>query len=78
MTAEKTNKKENKTKSEGSGPAGSGIMDVMGTCCSGEAAFADCSCMMKGFIKKMTRQSCCSPKIKDTGTEEGKNERADQ
>jgi hypothetical protein len=78
MTAKETNKKEDKTKSEGSGPMGSVMMDVMGKYCSGEGAFADCSTMMKGMIKKMTSQSCCAPKTKDPGPEDGKNERADQ
>jgi hypothetical protein len=45
MTAEETNKKEDKTKSEGSGAMGSGMLDVMEKCCSGEEAFADCSAM---------------------------------
>jgi hypothetical protein len=78
MTAEETNKKEDKTKSEGSGAMGSGMLDVMEKCCSGEGAFADCSAMMKGMIKKMRSQSCCAPKTKDTGPEEGNYERADQ
>jgi hypothetical protein len=78
MTAEESNKKEDKTKSEGSGPMGSGMLDMMEKCCSGEEAFADCSTMMKGMIKKMRSQSCCAPKAKDAGPEEGKNEKANQ
>ena len=77
MTAEETNKKEEKTKSEGSDPMGSWMLDVMEKCCSGEGAFSDCSVMMKGMIKKMRSQSCCAPKTKDTGPEKGKNERAE-
>ena len=71
MTAEETNTKEDKTKSEGSGPMGSGMMDVMEKYCAGKGAFADCSTMMTGMIKKMTSQSCCAPKTKETGCEEG-------
>jgi hypothetical protein len=78
MTAEETNKKEDKTRSKGSGPMGSGMLDVMEKCCSGKGAFADCSTMMKGMIKNMRSQSCCAPKTKDPGPEEGKNEGADQ
>jgi len=78
MTAEETSKKEDKAKSEGSGPMGSGMLDVMEKCCSGEGAFAECSTMMEGMIKKMRSQSCCAPKTKDIGPKEGKNERADQ
>jgi hypothetical protein len=77
MTAEETNKKEDKTKSECSGPMGSGMSDVMEKCCSSEGAFADCSSMMKDMIKKMRSQSCCVPKTKDTGPEEGKNEKVE-
>ena len=61
MTTEETNKKEDKTKSEGSGPMGSGILDVMGKCCSGEGAFADCSTMMKSMMETMRGHPCCSP-----------------
>jgi hypothetical protein len=78
MTAEETTKTEDKKKSEGSGPMGSGMLDAMEKCCSGEGAFADCSAMMKGMMKKMRSQSCCAPKTKDTGPEEGENEKANQ
>lgn len=78
MTADETNKKEDKKKSEGTGPMGSGMLDVMEKCCSGEGAFADCSTMMKGMIKKMRSKSCCAPETKNPGPEEGKNERANQ
>ena len=78
MAGKETNNRGDKTKSEGSGPMGSGMLDVMEKCCSGEGAFSDCSTMMKGIIKKMRSQSCCAPKTKDTGPEEGKNEKANQ
>ena len=78
MTAEESNKKEDKTKSEGSGPMRSGMLDMMGKCCSGGGDFPDCSAMMKGMIKKMKSQSCCAPTTKDTGPEEEKNERVNQ
>ncbi len=78
MTAEETKRKESKMKAESPGPIGSGMMDMMRTCCSSKGDFADCSTMMKAMINKMRSQSCCEPKTKDTGPEEGKNERADQ
>ena len=65
MTTEESNKKEDKTKSEGTGPVGSGMLDVMGKCCPGEEVFANCSTMMKGMIKKMGSQSCCAPSRKE-------------
>jgi hypothetical protein len=73
MTAGETNRKKDKTKSEGSDPRGAGMSDMMEKCCSGEGAFADCSTMMKGMIKTMRSKSCCAPKTKDTGPEKGKN-----
>jgi hypothetical protein len=69
MTAEETNKKEDKTKSEGSGPMGSGMLDVIKKCCSGEGAFSDCSTMMKGMMETMRGHPCCSPGTGDTESE---------
>jgi hypothetical protein len=61
MNCEETNKKEDKTKSEGSGPMGSGMFEMMKKCCTGEKAFSDCATMMKSKIGAMTSMSCCGP-----------------
>ncbi len=72
MIAEETNKKEDKTKSEGSGPMESGMFETMKKCCPGEGAFSDCPTMMKGMMEKMRSHPCCAPKTKDTEPEEEK------
>ncbi len=72
MTAEETSEKENETKSEGMGQMG--IPEMMKKCCSGEGFFSDCPSMMKDMMEKMRGQSCCGPRTKDTGPEEGRNE----
>ncbi len=72
MTAEEKNKKEDKRKSKRSGPMGSGMMDMMEKCCSGEGTFADCSTMMKGMMETMRSHPCCSPGTGDTESERRK------
>ncbi len=76
MTAEETNKKEDKTKSTCSSPRGPGMLDVMEKCCSGEGAFADCSTMMKGMMETMRSHPCFSPGTGDA-LRGGKNERVE-
>ena len=61
MSAEETNKKEDRTKSESSGPMGSGMLEMMTLCCTGEGAFADCAAMMKSKMAAMTSTPCCGP-----------------
>ncbi len=72
MNATEKSKREDKTKSEGSGPMESGMFEMMKGCCSGEGAFSDCSTMMKGMMETMRSRPCCAPKTKDAGPEEGK------
>lgn len=71
MTCKEAKKKEDQ-KSEGSGPAGSGMFEMMKKCCPGEEAFSDCSTMMKGMMETMRSHPCCAPKAKDAEPEEGK------
>ena len=61
MSTEETNKKEDKTKSESSGPMGSGMFEMMTKCCPGEEAFAGCAAMMKSKMAAMTSMPCCGP-----------------
>ncbi len=63
MTAEGTNQKEDKTKSEGSGPMGPGMLDMMKKCCTSEGAFSDCAAMMKNRMGAMTTMPCCGSGI---------------
>ncbi len=72
MTCEEAKKKKDQTNSEGPGPMESGMFEMMKECCSGEGAFSDCSVMIKGMMETMRSRSCCAPKTKDTGPEEGK------
>jgi hypothetical protein len=67
MNCEETNNKEDKTKSEGSGPRGSGMFEMMEKCCTGEGAFSDCAAIMKSKMGTMTSMPCC-------GTAKGKTE----
>ena len=59
MSAEETNKKEGKPKSEESGPMGPGMFELMNKCRAGEGAFADCAAMMKSKMGVMTNMPCC-------------------
>ncbi len=59
MTGEETDKKEDKTKSEGSGPRESGMFEMMKKCCTGEGAFPDCAAMMKSKMSAITSMPCC-------------------
>jgi hypothetical protein len=59
MASGKTNKKENKTKSEGSDPMGLGMFEMMKKCCPGEGAFSDCAAMIKSKMGAMTSMPCC-------------------
>ncbi len=61
MSAEETNKKEDRTKSQGSGPMGPGMFEMMTKCCRGEEAFAECAAMMKSKIAAMASMPCCGP-----------------
>lgn len=61
MSAEGTNKKEDSTKSESSGPMGSGMFEMMTKCCTGKETFADCAAMMKSKMGAMTGMPCCGP-----------------
>jgi hypothetical protein len=72
MSAEETNKTEDKTKSERSGPMGSGMFEMMTKCCTGKEAFADCAAMMKGKIAAMTSMPCCGPGTGKTGPDKRK------
>ncbi len=67
MSAEETNKKEAKTKLEGSGPMGSEMFEMMGKCCNGEKTFEDCAAMMKGKMAAMKGMLCCGPDTGKTG-----------
>ncbi len=71
MTAEETSKKENETKSEGSGPMGSGMFEMMSNCCTGEGLSSGCSTMMKGMMEGMRSKPCCAEK-KENESEGGK------
>jgi hypothetical protein len=68
MTAEETNRKENKAKAEISenNPKGTGTPDMMKACCTGEGAFTDCAAMMKSRMGTMANMPCCGPGIKKT------------
>ena len=59
MSAEETNKKADKTTSQGSGPMESGMFEMMKKCCTGEGAFSDCSAMMKSRMGAMTSMPRC-------------------
>jgi hypothetical protein len=67
MTDEATNRKDDKAKSEGSGPMGSGMFEIMKKCCAGEGAFSDCAAMMKNKMGAATSMPCC-------GADRGKTE----
>ena len=67
MSAEETNKKEDKAKSECSGPMGSGMFEMMKKCCTGEEVFADCAAMMKSKMGTMSKMLCCGPGTGKTG-----------
>jgi hypothetical protein len=69
MTAEETNKKEDKTKSESSGPMGSGMFEMMKKCCEGEGAFLGCAAVMKSMMGAMTNMPCSGPGTGKTGPE---------
>ena len=69
MSAEKTKKKEDKAKSESSGPMGPGMFEMMKKCCTGEEAFADCAAFMKSKMAAMTSMPCCGPGTGKTGPE---------
>ncbi len=71
MAGEETNKQKDKTKSEGSGPAGSGMFEMMSKCCTGVGSFSGCSAMMKGMMETMKNPSCCTSKTKNAESEEG-------
>jgi hypothetical protein len=66
MTGEEANNKEDKTKSEGSGPMGSGMFEIMKKCCTGEGAFSDCAAIMESKMGAMTSMPCCGPGIGKT------------
>ncbi len=80
MHTEETKDKEDKAKSADSGcaPMGHGMFEMMSKCCAGKGGSTDCSTMMKGMMETMRSRPCCAPKTKDTGPEEGKNERVKQ
>ena len=61
MSAEETNKKEDRTKSESSGQMGSGMFEMMTKCCTGEEAFAGCAAMMKSKMAATKSMPCCGP-----------------
>jgi hypothetical protein len=67
MSTEETNKKEDGTKSESSGPMGSGMFEMMTKCCMGEEAFADCAAMMKNKMAAMASMPCCGPGTGENG-----------
>ncbi len=67
MNAEETDKKEDKTKSEGMGPMGSGMFEMMGKCCNGEETFDECAAMMKGKMAAMKGMLCCGSDTGKTG-----------
>jgi hypothetical protein len=66
MTGEEANSKEDKTKSEGSGPMGFGMFEIMNKCCTGQGAFSDCAAIMKSKMGAMTSMPCCGPGIGKT------------
>jgi hypothetical protein len=73
MSADETNKKEDRTESQSSGPMGSGMFEMMTKCCGGEEAFAECAAMMKSKMAAMTSTPCCGPgtgKVKPCRKEE--------
>ncbi len=69
MSAEETSKKDDKTRSEGSGPTGSGMFEMMKKCCTGEGEFSGCAAMMKSRMGAMTNMPCCGPDTKESGPE---------
>lgn len=72
MSAEETNAKDDKTRSEGPGPLGTGMFEMMKKCCAGEGGFPDCAAMMKSRMGAMTGMPCCGPGAEKTGPEGGK------
>jgi hypothetical protein len=67
MSTEETNKKEDRTKPESSGPMGPGMFEMMTKCRTGEKAFADCAAMMKSKMAAMTSMPCCGPGTEENG-----------
>jgi hypothetical protein len=67
MSAEGTNRKEDGTKSESSGPTGPGMFEMMRKCCTGEGAFAGCAAVMKSKMAAMAGMPCCGPGTGKTG-----------
>ncbi len=61
MAGEETDKKQNKTKSEGSGPMGFGMFEMMQKFCTSEGVFSDCASMMRSKMGAKTGTPCCGP-----------------
>ena len=72
MVGEETDKKEDKTKSEGSGPTGPGMFEMMKKCCPDEGSFSDCAAMMKSKMGAMKSMPCCGLGIGKTKPERRK------
>ncbi len=72
MNGEETDKKEDKTKSEGSDLTGLEMFEMMKKCCTGEEAFSDCAAMLKSRMGAMTSMPCCGPGIGKTKPERRK------